>query len=844
MSLLKEVKKVLTPEGVPMVQMLNPWHLDEDGVVFMHRDGVEVGLRYHLPEESGVTTDRLARVREMYTGIIQGCGIERARLSFVTWHREAAPDEVMEMRFPPTADPLQAALALEERQANALRATRGDIKVHDNLLFVFVPDGRTGVSRSDKRMWSEQDHERIVRQALTERDRIISALRGEDILAYPVTGDEPFELLWRYYNHAQARDSPPVFQPEDVVPDVTLEELRNNDALRPVTLRSQVYTTEILAQNNEYLENGGKKLLVVDMINYGRRIFAGLSDRINMQLSNYHYLQVIHVQLAPEGQIKARVERNINASEITARDTNRREDRARAGALENEVMSAYYSGGRFVRMGMSYIVGCNNDAEVRKIRELLRNNWHNVYGHQLSSGNYSNWHQFMYRLAPYSGETTDFLHDIQAQYAAEFMPFYGPWHNIGGLTLGLFQNAYGGQQRLTLPKQGEGGAHMAVIGSTRSGKSFTVQKLLMNMYMQGAILRIMDMKDDYRPLVEWLGGQFIPCYAGARFSDGRPVTYNVFEPRAQRLDDLDKRDIVAFLKALIHYPLSQTQDTVLRAAVEKYASAGDNERDGVYDGGSLGGFVRFLHGLNRVGDLGMTDMPDVIAQVRELALTLSNFTVGSYGQLFDGEGTIDLRARVIAFDMSQIGNDPHIMGAVAVMLQQVVWREAKARSDKSSRIVFVSEETGISGSIPEVKEMLRTSILAGAAYNIMNIIIAQNYEHIEALGDVLNNISRIIMGRASSTEANLIGRLLEFNEEQVDTLASLQRVPGQYNDLLVREQKPDRPTEMGVIRYAPSALEFALFSSDPDDKTRRDRILRECGGNMHEAVRRLTAAYA
>lgn len=840
------LKELFNPPAIPLSNKLNPWRIDEDGVVFMHDTGVELGLRYHLPEASSCTTARVEELSRTYRAIIEGCRVEGARFSFVTWHRQANAHELMEMRFPQTSDPLEAALITQERAVARERAENGEVMTHENFIFIHIPDRRSGVSRSHDRQWSDEEYRRIMAEATGERARVINALRNIDLTAYPIVGDEPFDHMWRYYNLSQQSELPPMYDAEGYVPDVPHEELLANEGIHPITLRSQICTTDNIAHFNAYIENGDKKLLVVDMTSYGEHGFAGMADAVCNRLIGMPHIHVVHVHISPEASIKNRVERNVTAGEKTARDTGRREDEARAGVLNAEVMQAYSEGGRFVRFGMSHVVVCDSDRQVREVRQALRDAWQNQYRHRLSSGTYSNWEQFTFRLGPYSGRSTDFLLDQQAQHVTWFLPYYGPWHNIGGETLALFNNAYGGQQRLTLPRGSEGAPHMAVIGSTRSGKSFTVQKFLMNLYCsQGAKLRVMDMKDDYRPLIEWLGGVFIPCFPGATFADGTPVQYNAFAPRERPLDPQDRRDITTFIKALIHEPLDHEQDAILTMAVEDYCSAGENKATGRYDGGRLSDFVNYLYNVNRIGNIGFSDDPRMRGVARGLSMVLQPYVAGDYGLLFNGEGdgTIDLHARVVAFDMSHIGGDAKLMGAVAVMLHQVVWREAKRRNKEGKRIVFVSEETGISGKITEVREMIKESILAGAAYNIMNVIIAQNYEHIEALGDVLNNISRVVMGRAKEQEAALIARLLHLNDEQEFTLANLSREDGVYNELFVREEKPDRPHEMGVIRFAPTELEFALFSTTPEDKKLRDDILRSVGGNMRLAVDQLILAH-
>lgn len=859
---------------VNLINRLNPWYLEEDGVVFLHKNGVEVGLQFWLPEASSVTTDDVDTLFSTYQNILEGCGVEKGRIRFMTVHRPATEEEIQEMDYPETDDVMQQALIAQEQETNEERVARSQFKVHETFAFIHLPDFRPGVSQSDQRSWSDQDREEIMVKANDERDRIISALSNAGIAATPLIGEDPFRLMWRYYQLGQISDNPPAYIWEHDEVTVTRQELMLDETIRPRTLRSQVITSDLITERNEYLENGDAKIVVADMTNYGEDGFPGLADKINGVFNEYTYIHVVDVVFTNESAIKNRVERNITAAEKLASDNGRREDVARSAKMSQEAMQAYYQGGRFVRFGMSMIVVCDDDQEVRKIRNRIRNEWNNEGNHQMSTGRYSNWEQFAFNLAPFGGGRSDFLEDQQVGAIPNFLPFYGPWFNTGGVTLGVFENAYGGQQRITLPKTSEAAPHMCVIGSSRSGKSFTIQKLLMNLYMQGASLRVMDIKNDYAPLVAWLGGQFIPCEPGATFETettgpfgeiqppGTPVRYNIFSPklptdREPELSAEDQRDIIAFLKALLAFPLNKEEDSLLQAAVKAYTDSGHQKREVVFDagtpqqrtvlinvygGGNLGEFVNYLFNINRIGDMGLDQAPNMREIARQLAIVLQNYTQGVFGMMFNGSSTINVKGRVAVYDMSRLGTNQSLIGAVTTMINKSTWESAKKRRvGDNSRIVMLSEESGVTGKIPEIKEMLNTIILSGAAYNLMEIIVAQNYEHIEALGGILNNISRIIMGRSAPQEAKLIAEMLEMNSEQEETLKTLTRVDGQYNELLVRESKPDGTVQVGKIRYRPTDLEYALFSSDPSDKTRRAEIMEQSGGDMLMAVRQLVA---
>lgn len=864
----------MTERHINLSSQLNQWYLESNGTVFLRNDGIEVGIQAWMPEACSVTTDQVQdTIQKVFEDFYNGCTIENARIRCLVFHRPINQEESLEIDYPRTDDVVQSAMISQEKFATEERIASGIYKTHEIFFFLHIPDMRSGVSKSSLRSYSHQEFDEIMLRAENERARMMSALQNAGIQVTTLAGEQAFQLMRRYYNLGQIGENPPQYDWNARLPDLTKREIESDSSIRPKTLRSQIINSDILTSRTDYLENGGVKIVVSDMLNgctqqhdSDTQGWPGMADQVLSRFVDYTYIYVVDAFLSKESKIKSRISRRTSASESIAEDMGNKEDLAKATKSKSELFQTYMEDQRFLRMGMSMIVVVETDQQVRDVRNRLINAWAECGNHQMSGGTYTNWDQFL-RLAPYSGQTTDFLLDQTAEATTYFLPFYGPWLNLGGETLALFENTYGGQQRITLPKQSEAAPHIAVTGSSRSGKSFTIQKILMTLYMMGGQLRIMDIKDDYGPLASWLKGQFIPCYPGATFPYetigpdgelqpvGTPVSYNIFAPKPKGSESLelnseDRRDIVGFLKALIAKPLDKEENSLLVAAVDGYTNIQHEviptqiiQADGtiqtvnqrVYQGGLLGDFAKYLHTLNRIGEIGFEDDVELRKVARRLSLILQNFTHGYPGMMFNRDSTLNIQSRVTVFDLSAIRDDPVMLGVMSTIINKSSWDDARRRKDHSSRIVLVAEESGITGQVPEVKELLNTVVLGGAAYNLMLIAVAQNYEHIQALDGVLNNISRIIMGRCEASEARLIAEMLEMNSEQEQTLKSLRRVDGQYNELFIREAKPGG-VEYGKIRFRANWLDLALFSSDAKDKTLRNSILNECGGDMNDAV--------
>ncbi len=817
-------------KGVNLTSQINPWVIDDE-VVFLHNDGGEIAVQYWLPDASSVTTEQVLRLQGTYEDILSGWQQPRGRLRFLTQHRPTRRSEVITVRFPETHDPLQRDLIDAEQRANDERVRQGIYKTHNTFILAHVPDTR-GVPRSDQRPWNEQERAEFMGRARTERDRIMSHLRNVNIPCEPVMADHALDLMQAWYNQATITDEPLPYDPNLILPDATLQQIRQDDSIRVKTLRTQIIQSELLTDSNEYLTNGDRLLLCMDLKDYGADKFPGMLDNFHASLVNETYWTVVDVVYTGERGNASVVQRNTESSKRLAEDSGRDRDLVNAQKSRMQANEAYFNDGRFLKFGFSVVVQCRSEAHLRQLRNGIRNTWQHLGQHVMTPGHYTNWDQFAYRLAPFSGRNSDFLHIHQPDIISSFLPYHGPWENVGGDTLVVLQNAYGTQQRLTLPKPTELGSHMVILGQTRSGKSFTVQQILMSLYMQGAVLRITDMKDDYRPLAQYLGGEFIPCYPGGKLPNGQPVRFNIFQRKNRRLTMEELREIVAFLKALIHEDLNLALNALLTNAVNGYV--GSLSTSGVFEGGTLSGFITYLFNMRRVGNIGFTEDDPQAKAAKAFATALQIFTTGTYGMMFDGESTVDLRNRVVVFDLSGLGKDGNLTAAIMQLIRSNIWNEARGRPDKRNRVVYVSEETGVAGKIPEVRDGLEEISMMGAGFNLMLILIAQNATTVAALDGVLNNISRYIIGRMDTRkEVELLGETLRLNDEQKNSLLRLRRVDGQYNELFVRELKPDTDPQGAVVRYAPTDVAFALFDSSSGAKTRRAELEAQYPGDHH-----------
>jgi hypothetical protein len=194
-----------------------------------------------------------------------------------------------------------------------------------------------------------------------------------------------------------------------------------------------------------------------------------------------------------------------------------------------------------------------------------------------------------------------------------------------------------------------GNPNVLVLGSQSMGKSLLVKTYLLRQYVFGRRAELIDVKDEYGPLLHAIGGSTLAVYRGG------PTRLNPVRPGP---DGEPAQELVAAVAAAgLARPLDPAERVGLAAAVEAVTAAAVGERREP----TLPELFSILLDppaavANAMRSTG-TDEPR--RELRTLGLGLKSLCDGPLSGMFDGEttATVDWHAPAIRLDLSQV-RDP------------------------------------------------------------------------------------------------------------------------------------------------------------------------------------------
>ena len=361
----------------------------------------------------------------------------------------------------------------------------------------------------------------------------------------------------------------------------------------------------------------------------------------------------------------------------------------------------------------------------------------------------------------------------------------------------------------------------------------------------GADIIIVDQKRDYISLVSAMEGQFIPFSPG-EMVDGKAVRYNVFElpPGEYTPTDEHKIFLMGFLTALVGSEgkeLSGEERSILTAAIElayQNAYTANAQGEVTYQEVTLGSFVNTMTEMNNVGGVSLREDPHARGIVNRLNMSfqtyLGNTALGSF---LDGPSTVEMRNKYLYFDISKIRDDPALTRIALMMVMKQI--DKRMRVDPARIKVAIIEEIGVLFQIKEAQQFVASLYKLGRAYNLWPVGVTQEINDFRKASGLINNTSQFLIGKVSAEEAETIVDVLGLSPAAHQLILSLGGEKGKYREYLAIVVKESGMTG-DIIQYYPTKTQNADFSSDPNDRARRDQAVAQHGGNVLAAIQSLT----
>lgn len=265
-------------------------------------------------------------------------------------------------------------------------------------------------------------------------------------------------------------------------------------------------------------------------------------------------------------------------------------------------------------------------------------------------------------------------------------------------------------------------ANIAIIGTTGSGKTFTLETMAMRMRENGVqvfIIAPLSGREDYLRACTRMGGTFI------EFAAGSTHTINIMEIReidttvADLIDgerntsrvSLKVKEIVTFFSLIVQDITSEEKAIISELAQEVYLSMGMTTDNSTLLDPNTGRY-RVMPTLQDMYDALITRSEEVPAQskqTRRLATLLRPY-VNGYLDSFNGQTNVDVTNQYTVLDISNLSGNDLIVGMFTAL--SLVWD--KTREDRTKKKAIIIDEawkllsTNNEDAAQQVEEIFRT----------------------------------------------------------------------------------------------------------------------------------------
>ena len=333
-------------------------------------------------------------------------------------------------------------------------------------------------------------------------------------------------------------------------------------------------------------------------------------------------------------------------------------------------------------------------------------------------------------------------------------------------------------------------ANMAILGSSGSGKTFTLQCIAMRMRLKGIQVFIIapDKGHEFRRACTQIGGQYIKIAAGSEHC------INIMEIRhlddeASKIIDGDDfemsrlsdkiQQVSTFVTLLDQSMTMEERQLVDEAIIKTYANFGiTNDNESLVDPNSPTGEYKR-----------MPILEDLYEELKknpktERTANILNMLVSGSASNFNGQTNVDLNNKYIVFDLESLGTGGLLTVGMYIALD-FVWD--KVKEDRTKRKAIIVDEVwkliGPDSTPMAASFMLRVfKVIRGLGG--AGIAATQDLTDFFALEDgkygkgIINNAKTKIILRLEQTEAYTVQEVLGLTDAEVKSVIKFNRGEG------------------------------------------------------------------
>jgi type IV secretory pathway VirB4 component len=401
---------------------------------------------------------------------------------------------------------------------------------------------------------------------------------------------------------------------------------------------------------------------------------------------------------------------------------------------------------------------------------------------------------------------------IQTDALANILPIQSEWQG-SSKAMALLKTRKRELLKLDLFDETLPAKHGIVLGTTGSGKSFATNYLLTSYLLQDPKnqLVVIDVGKSYRRLAATLGGTYLDIDLGENYAIN-PLLHKSMLYKNGAIDS----ESLSYLTLIVEKLSKAKPDDVLTNAHKRVIEKAILQMYEKRNAPILSDLVEALRSYS-VGD----DADK--ARAREFAKNLSLWTENQYGKLLNRQGNVDTSRRFVVFELGKLDAHPDLQSIVFFVIRTAI---ANKLNNPDTRKVIVIDEGwrffNDDTSARLIEDLYRTS----RKFNGLVLSISQSPEDFlntkAANAIISNSFTKYILKLNKGHE--LLSRF-DLNDSEVNEAKTLISRPGIFSELFVKYGENSI-----VARIEPTALEYWLATTDPQDIQLEDQLRKENPG--------------
>lgn len=788
-----------------------------DGVMWLADGRLEVGLQLSLPSLTFESEAALAQLMHGVRGLLRNGVAENQRMRVVA---EATTPSAQAL------EPYQRSLAVENRalsllhqsQCQLLQNDRKERLVHWNLY------ASVTLGRPTPRYTSRSPQDPLLSKAQRLRAALVAQANFAGFKARGLSGQEIFELCFRYFNPGQQNTLLAPYQP--TWQRFSPQQMQRYQHLAPPTLRDSLLKSAIHNTALDYLQVGGHFVGILSLASTPNSTHFNMVQRLLQ--SHHRAFFVADFFHEPQDKALRKLKDTARMADAAASSSEIYVDSDQQQAAEEAERMAYdtrKSGQHHFKVAASLVLLSPHLEELRERMAQALSASSQIDGAPFKPLSYGLFVPYK-RLAPFSGALFPKHIAVLEANAADFFPLPAPWQSHHA-PVAVFETRWGNLVAFDPFHPLVPNYNGLVVGGSGSGKSATVQRLIKEFLKQpGHQVFVVEPKSTYSHFTQLLGGTVFA------FDPSGPHRINPFDlplghtmPSPQKLANL-----IQILRAMLGPSLPQhlSLENALLAQALRVAYAAQKQTLLQADGSQHTEFSpptlsQLTHALRTLDMLDHNPLADEEKRLaKELSKRLEPWTKQNpAGRILDGLTNLDLERNLVFFDTSRLGAYPGLEAVATLILSELIYNRTESKTQPT--LVFLDEVWKLL-AVPEAAALVAELYRLARARNMGVWAITQSLQDFghEAAQSILTNTTHHLL-LPTPGEEELMVKLLRLPSES-QKLLELHRVSNVFTEALLFVRQEGRLSG-DIVRIRLSPLERWLYSSSPFDVEQRQRIL-------------------